>query len=283
MLLLVLPATGCILRSHRVEPMQVSHAKLQSATVTDLVNRINNEAHEIRTLNATVDIATSVGGGKSGKVTEYQEIRGYILVRQPGMLRMIGLTPVVRTRAFDMVSKGADFELYVPPQRKLYVGKNDVAVNGSTGLTAMRPQIIYNALLLIDIDPQSDIAVVESGQEVVTDPKSHQNFQQPDYRLDIIHHGAKGWFLERKIYFNRATLQPRHQRVFNDKGHAVSDMQYRDWKQYQGLWFPAVIEIWRPIEEYRITLGVVKLELNQNLTDQQFALTTPADTKVMQD
>jgi outer membrane lipoprotein-sorting protein len=164
----------------------------------------------------------------------------------------------------------------------LYVGKNDEATNGGTGLTGLRPQIIYNALLLNDIDPQDDIAVVESGVEQETDPKSHKSVQQPDYRLDVIHRGPDGWLLERKLYFSRADLQPRRQRVYDRKGHVVSDIQYDQWKQYGSIWFPSVIEIVRPVEEYRITIGLVKLAINENLTDQQFALTTPEGTQVVQ-
>lgn len=280
-MLLLLPATGCLLRSHKVERVQLSKAELQTATVPDLVARLNREAHDIKTLNATVDIATSVGGAKKGKVTEYQEIRGYILVRQPGLLRMIGLAPVVRTRAFDMVSSGPDFKLYVPPKGKLYVGKNDMAPSGATGLTSLRPQIIYNALLLNDIDPRNDIAVLENGNETVVDPESHKNLQQPDYRLDVIHRGPKGWYLERKVYFNRVDLQPRRQRVFDMDGSVVSEISYDKWKQYGSLWFPSVIQIWRPAEEYQITIGLVKLTINEPLTDQQFQLAAPDNTEVV--
>ena len=37
-------------------------------------------------------IDTSVGGVNKGQVTDYKEIRGYVLARKPSMLRMIGLT-----------------------------------------------------------------------------------------------------------------------------------------------------------------------------------------------
>lgn len=281
-LLIILPATGCLLRSHRVEHAPVSDSVLQSASVADLVNQTNQQATQIKTLSATVDIATSVGGAKAGKVTEYQEIRGYILVRQPELLRMTGLLPVVRTRAFDMVSNGADFRLYIPQKNKLYVGTNDLASNGGTGLASMRPQIIYNALLLNGINPTNDIAVLESGLEIVTDSKSKKKVPQPDYRLDVLHRAAGGWLLERKIYFSRTDLKPRRQRVYDTKGEVVSDIQYDQWKQYGDIWFPSVIEIERPIEEYRITIGLVKLDLNQPLTEKQFELTLPDGISVVQ-
>ncbi len=280
-LLLVLPATGCLLRSHRVERAAALDATLRTATVTELISQVNAQASAIKTLTATVDIATSVGGSKSGRVTEYQEIRGYILVRQPNLLRMTGLMPVVRTRAFDMVSSGPDFKLYIPQKSRLYIGKNDAQTSGGTGLAGLRPHIIYNALLLNDINLLEDIAVLESGQEIVTDSKSQKKVPLPDYRLDVIHRGPGGWYLERKIYFDRTALKPRRQRVYDMKGDVVSDILYGKWQEYGELSFPSVIEILRPVEEYRITLGMVKLDLNQPLTDKQFELIPPEGTAVM--
>jgi hypothetical protein len=282
-LTLTLPLTDCLLRSHKVEPAaSISNAVLQPATRDQLVAKINDIPAHLRTLNATVDIATSVGGARTGKVTDYQEIRGYILVRQPGELRMIGLMPVVRTRAFDMVSNGADFKLYIPTKNRFYTGKNNVATPGATGLTALRPQVIYDALLLNTINSEQDIAVVESGSEKVQDPQTHKTVEAPDYRLDVVHRGHDGWYLERRIYFERIGLQPRRQSFFNEQGEIVSDIRYDKWAQHDNVWFPSVIEITRPVEEYTITIGMVKLTMNGPLTDEQFALVQPPDAQVIQ-
>src|SRR5918911_3367451 len=100
----LVPLTGCLWRSHSVKRTSVPVANLREATRDQLVNSVNSESAKIQTLNATVDIAASVGGEKKGKVTDYTDIKGYLLVREPNMLRMIGLFPVVRNKAFDMVS-----------------------------------------------------------------------------------------------------------------------------------------------------------------------------------
>lgn len=281
-LALSLPLTGCLFRSHKVSGPTFSNAALQTADTEQLVDRVNRIARDVRTLNATVDIASSVGGARTGTVTEYQEVRGYILVRQPGELHMIGLMPVVRTRAFDMVSNGRDFKLYIPPKNRFYTGRNDAVAPGATGLTALRPQVMYDALLLNPIDSQQDIAVLESGSQKVEDPKTHKSFDQPDYRLDIIRRGARGWYLERKIYFDRTDLQPRRQAFFNDKGDIVSDIRYDKWLPYDNVWFPSVIEISRPIEEYSITIGIVKLTMNAPLSNEQFTLVQPPDAQLIQ-
>ncbi|MFB3815927.1 MAG: hypothetical protein ACE14L_17625 [Terriglobales bacterium] len=275
----MVPLGGCLFRSHKVERPSAT-ANLQTATKGELVDRLNYIARNIHTMNATVDIATAVGGAKTGKVTEYQEIRGYILARQPGMLRMIGLLPVIRSRAFDMVSDGRQFELWIPAKNKFYVGSNSQVAPGATGLASMRPQIIYDALLLNDINGE-DIVVLESGTETVVDPRTRKPTQQADYRIDVINRGQTGWYLKRKIYFSRIDLQPRMQQVFDESGNILTEVYYDKWQQRGAVWFPNVIQIKRPAEEYDITIGMVKLTMNEPLTDQQFALGQPSGSQLV--
>jgi len=85
-LIAVVPLGGCLFRSRPVA-LRTSTAPLQTATRDELIERINSEASEIQTLKATVGITASVGGSKRGKITEYQEIRGFILARKPSSLR----------------------------------------------------------------------------------------------------------------------------------------------------------------------------------------------------
>src|SRR5437870_6374802 len=169
----VLPLTGCLFRSHKVE-RQVSTVPLKSATQQELIDYINTQAAKIKSMQATVDIDTSVGGALKGKVTDYQQIRGYVLARKPAMLRMIGLMPIVRNRAFDMVSDGQQFKLWIPPKNKFVVGTNEVTKPSSNALENLRPQVIYDALLLHPIDQEHEIAVVQNDFENVTDNKGHR-------------------------------------------------------------------------------------------------------------
>ena len=278
--LLLVPLTGCLFRSHKVE-RRLSTATLKTATQQELVNIINSQAERIYTLNATVDIDTSVGGAKKGKVTEYKEIRGYLLVRKPEMLRMVGLLPILRNRAFDMVSNGKTFELWVPPKNKFYVGRNDVVHPAANPLENLRPQIIYDALLLQAIGGPDEIAVLEGGTEIVTDPKTHKEVEQPDYILNVIAREPAGWRLDRKIMFSRTDLEPRREVLFDKEGNIATDVHYGPFKDYNGVLFPSVLQITRTQEEYSITLGIVKMTINSPLTDQQFTLVQPSTAQVV--
>lgn len=279
-LALALPLTGCLFRSHKVE-RNLSTAQLQTATKQQLIDYINTQASKIQSLTATVDIDTSVGGVKKGKVTDYREIRGYVLVRKPSMLRMIGLMPIVRNRAFDMVSDGQNFKLWIPPKNKFVMGRNDVVHPSSQPLENIRPQQIYDALLLQPIDPQNEIAILEMGSEMVEDPKTHKIVVQPDYELNVIRRTDRDWYLDRKIVFNRYDLHPDRELIYDQQGSLVTDTHYSDFRDYAGVQFPSVIRIWRPQEEYSILLKMVKLQLNQPLTDEKFALQPPPGAQLV--
>lgn len=278
---MLLPLGGCLFHSRKPSVL-MSTAQLKSATFPELVAQINSQAAQIQTLNATVDIAASTGGSKKGKITDYQAITGYILVRKPELLRMIGLFPIVRNRAFDMVSNGQTFKLWVPPKNKFVIGRNDVIKPSSTTpLENLRPQHIYDALLLRAVDPQQEIAVLEQGNETVQDPKTHKDVLQPDYIIDVIRKSDKSWYLSRKIYFSRVDLQPHRQVVYDKNGNVATDATYQDFKEYGKVLFPSVIHIFRPQEEYAVTLTIQKMKVNDPMTDDQFALSQPAGSQLV--
>ena len=281
LMVVLLTLSGCLFRSHRVES-RMSTAQLKQATEAELVNRINSAAAKIRTLNASVEISTSVGGWTKGKITQYQKISGYILVRKPGMLRMIGLLPIVRNRAFDMVSNGLSFALYIPPKNRFVIGRNDIIThNTNQPLENLRPQHILDAFLVREIDPSHEIVVLENGYETVNDPQTRKEAQQPNYILIVLDRDDSGWYLSRKIIFRRTDLQPHQQIIYDKNGYIASDVHYTDFSMRDGIDFPNSIDIWRPQEEYDINLSVTKFSTNQPLTDEQFALQQPPGAQLV--
>jgi len=280
LVLATLPLSGCLFRSRKVE-RQFSTVPLQATTQQELVDAINAQAAKIQTMQATVDIDTSVGGVNQGKVTDYKEIRGYVLARKPAMLRLIGLMPIVRNRAFDMVSDGKEFKLWIPPKNRFVTGRNDVeTTNPKQPLESVRPQNLYEAILIREIDPENEIAVLENGYETVLDAKKHR-VEQPDYEIVVVRKGKKAWFLSRKIIFSRTDLKIHRQFMYDENGTLATDVRYGEYKDYDGINFPVQTEIERPQEEYDITLNIVKLEFNKSLTDDQFALEQPPGADVV--
>ena len=68
----VLPLSGCLFSSSRNVQTRISTNKLQTATLEQLVDKINSGAAGLHTMNATVTIDASSGGEKKGKVTDYR-------------------------------------------------------------------------------------------------------------------------------------------------------------------------------------------------------------------
>ena len=280
LVLAVLPTTGCLFRTRPVEDTY-SKTALRESTQSGLIDTINQQAEKIQSLQATVDIDTSAGGVKKGHVTDYKEIRGYVLARKPAMLHMIGLLPIVRTTAFDMVSNGEEFKLWIPPKNRFVVGRNEVQTyNVREPMENIRPQDIYEALLIRPIDPEHEIAVLENGFEILHDPKGLRVLQA-DYELVVIRKGQQGWKLSRKIVFARTDLEPHRQYIYDEQGNLITDARYANYKDYDGVSFPSRIEIYRPQEEYDIKLNILKLEINKALRDDQFALEQPPGAEVV--
>jgi hypothetical protein len=278
--LAMLSTTGCLFRTRPVEE-QYSKAPLKDSTQQGLIDSINQQAESIHTLKATVDIDSSSGGLKKGHITDYKEIRGYVLARTPDNLHMVGLMPIVRTTAFDMVSDGKDFKLWIPPKNRFVMGKNEVQTpNADQPMENIRPQNIYEALLIRRINPDSEIAVLENGYETLHDAKGHRVLQD-DYELTIIQKYDKGWRLERKIIFGRTDLKPHQQYIYSEDGKVATDAHYAEYKDFEGVNFPSRIEIYRPQEEYDITLNMLKVDINQPLKDDQFVLEQPSGAVVV--
>ncbi|HLJ25181.1 MAG TPA: hypothetical protein VKY85_00570 [Candidatus Angelobacter sp.] len=261
----------------------MSTATLRDATKEQLIGAINDMASRVQSLNASVDIDTSVSKQKKGKtnqyqVTDYPEISGYVLVRKPEMLRMRGLVPVVRSTLFDMVSNGKTFALSIPPQSKFIVGSNQVGKPSSQALENLRPQAVLDALLLKEIDLQNEVTVLEQGTETVKDPKTHKHVEQADYELIIFRKDGND---SRKLIFNRVDLLPHEQLIYDAQGRLVTDAHYENFTEYGGIPFPAIVELERPIENYTIQLSIGKLTVNQPLKDAQFELPQPPGSKLI--
>jgi outer membrane lipoprotein-sorting protein len=273
------PLGGCLFRTRPLD-RQISDRPLKAATQQDLIEYVNTQAAKIQSMQATVDIDASAADLKNGRVTDYKEIRGYVLARKPAMLRMKGLLPLVRNTAFDMVSDGQEFKVWLPTKNKFVIGSNNADnYQPDKRLENMRPQYIYDALLIPPIGAD-EIAVLENGYETVLDAKKHR-VEQPNYELAVIRNGPKGWYLSRRIEFSRTDLLPHRQRIYDQQGNVVTDVHYQDYKDYAGTTFPSTIEIERPRENYDIALSIIKLEINKPLTDDQFALEQPTGADVV--
>ena len=281
-LITLLSVSGCGFRSSHPVKMRTSTATLKDATLDQLVESINANAEKLKTLKATVDIDSSVLEEKKNRVKDNPQVAGLILVRKPEMLRMRIYVPVLHNVMADMVSNGKNFELASPIKSKFYVGSNQQPAKPSPQpLENLRPQHISDALLLKPIEAGKEIAVLENTTEIVKDPKTHKDVQQQAYAVMVIDKDSSGHFLSRRILFSRTDLQPHEQSIYNRQGQLVTFARYENLTEYSGIMFPAIVSIQRPVEGYGITISMVKLDVNVPLTDEQFVLTQPPGSQLI--
>jgi outer membrane lipoprotein-sorting protein len=270
--LLMAGATSCLVR-RRVftrkggQPTQT----LLTTTKENLVQQIATQYAAVNSLSGTVDMVPALGTANKGKITEYKDVRAYILFRKPSDIRIIGLYPVVRNKAFDMVSNGSGFRLYIPSKNRFIEGANQIDKPSSNKLENLRPQHFQDALLVYPVDPAREETILEN----LTDEDNAV------YVLSLITRGAdRQPVLARQLWFERLKLQLVRQLIFDPAGDILTDARYNDWQRYDGVPFPKSIEVDRPKDEYGVVMTVVKMDINTAVTDDKFVLDQPSGAQL---
>jgi outer membrane lipoprotein-sorting protein len=283
LLLFLLPfVNGCLVHTRRVKQAKMP-AVVMTATAEDLVKAINDHCQDIHSLSATVVFQATVGGPRKGKEKTYTSFNGYILLRKPESLRVIGLVPVLHTRAFDMASDGQTFMLWIPHDNKVFEGPNTVTKQSPNTLENFRPNIFSDSLLINCIRPD-DLVTLTSDTDTKIDPKTKQLVIQPDYDLSIVRRKGDSQELipERVIHFDRVDLRPYQEDIYDPNGAIQTQAIYGPDQTFGPVKFPGSITIKRPLEEYQIVIAFQKLITNLKLNDDQFELKTPRGTIVQE-
>src|ERR1017187_10799024 len=95
------------------------------ADLSTLLAAINKQYAAVHDFSATVDMVPALGSAEKNHITEYKDVRAYIRFRKPANIRLIGLVPVVRSQAVDMLSDGATFKLSVPSKNRFIVAPSE--------------------------------------------------------------------------------------------------------------------------------------------------------------
>jgi len=266
----VLLLSSCLARRRvitrgRNTPTQI----LLNADKQTLLKLVSTEYAAIQTISATVDMVPAIGSANKGKITEYKDVRAYILYRKPAEIRIIGLYPVVRNKAFDMISNGYEFRLFVPAKNLFIKGPTEVLTPSPNKLENLRPRVFLDALLVQPVNLDAEFAVLED----FTDEDNAA------YIVHVLYKGEDGDLrLSRDIWFDRLSLHIARQIIFDPHGEILTDARYNDWKTYDNVPFPRIIDINRPKDEYGVVITVVKMEINEPIGEDKFALEQPEGT-----
>jgi outer membrane lipoprotein-sorting protein len=263
--------SGCFVR-RRIITRKGGNATpvLVTADKQTLIDSLAAHYQAIRSFSATVDMTPALGSSEKSKITEYKDVRGYILFRKPDDIRIIGLYPVVRNKAFDMVSNGKDFRLYLPAKNRFVTGSNELIGRSPNKIENLRPQHFLEALLIAPMQPGEKAELVNLTDE-----------DNAVYILHFVRVGPGGEILPaRSVWFSRINLHLNRLLVYDPAGNILTDARYSDWKDYDGVPFPKTIDITRPQDEYAVVLSVVKMEINRGVSDDKFVLEQPEGTQL---
>ena len=275
--------TGCFRTTHIVQLTQPPDM-YKSTSVENLQRIISDRDAAIKTLNASVLLIASTGGGKEGKVVTYTSFKGFIFVRKPRDLRVIMLLPVLGSRALDMVSNGNTFTLVhaTGGHGDVWIqGSNTVTTPSKNGLENLRPPVFFDSMMVPGVAADEYVVLSESSRVLAAKSKHQAAIEEPDYILDVLKRSTGNALqLERRVYFSRVTLLPFQQDIYNDKGEVETSATYDNYQDFNEIHFPMLINIRRPLDEYALKLQVTKLTLNQSLENDQFELKIPAGVTV---
>ena len=282
-LVLLAPAlTGCLTRTHAVRKTQLAPV-VQSATLDQLLSRINQQYDGVQTLNASVEITAATGGSRNGQVKEYTSLAGYIFLRKPEELRVLLLLPVIRSKALDMVSDGKTFKLLIPPRNRAVVGTNEVTEPSKNGLENLRPAVFLDSLLVKGVGANQIVSLTQDVRLIEPADKKKALVEEPDYDIEILAQpNGQTVHTERVVHIGRSTLLPYQQDIYDVSGQVATRAFYSDYQKYGAIQFPTKIVIRRPLDDYSLTLAVTKISFNEKLEDDQFDLKIPENVTVQQ-
>lgn len=277
-LALPLLLSGCsLLPTTRKLPVPKAPSIVRTATPQELVDSLNERWDAIHTLTATTEVQATETKGSLAEA--FPSARTFILIRKPGMLRVLG--EYFGVRVFDMASNGQTFKLEIPSKNKVLEGSNDVTQKSPNPLENLRPGFFLDAMLIRGTNPD-DFYSVASDTETVEDPTHKHLLLTPEYILTVMRRkeGSQELTPIRVITIHRDDLLPSEQDIYNDDGILETHIAYSGYQNFGPDVFPSKIVITRPIEGLRLVLSVVKVTENIDLPDKQFQVDIPAGTSV---
>jgi predicted small lipoprotein YifL len=244
------------------------------ATSEQLLDRYNALARNLQSLNATVELKPFAGSAYTGVISEYHEVKAFLLASRPYYIRMIGQVPVVGKTVFDMASDGRDFEVSIPPKNKFLVGPVSLSRQSAKPIENLRPQHLVDALLWPEVRKEEVVLLEEFNDE-----------SGRFYVLTVLRGGYQAEIL-RKIWFDRADLHLVRLQSYGPKGALLSDVRYANWQPLDTpgsalAEFPRSLRIDRPRDEYRLDMTVTKIALDESIAPDRFQLEAPQGAEIV--
>jgi outer membrane lipoprotein-sorting protein len=271
---------GAIKKATKIAPE--AKPVIRDASREELLEKYNEIARGIKSVNATVELKPIAGSKYSGIIEEYHEVKAFLLAERPAEIRVIGQAPVIGKTVFDMASDGETFRVWIPSKNKFLVGSVALERTSDKPIENLRPHHLLDALLWPEVRKEESVLFEEFNDEVAR-----------YYVLTVLRGGYRTEIL-RKIWFDRTDLQISRLQTFGPKGVLLSDVHVSDWEPVLGdqerpggappnsvSAFPRAMRIERPHDDYRLDLQITKVTLNEDLPQDRFKLEQPAGSEVV--
>jgi outer membrane lipoprotein-sorting protein len=270
-------AAGCFTIKRRIEVRKEEIRPQLESTEENLLASYNEQARAVQTLQATVDLIPSTGSTHSGVVEEYHDVTGFILAERPAAVRVIGQAPVVAKNIFDMFSDGDEFRIYIPSKNEFLIGPATLTRASDKPIQNFRPNHIVEALFWPDVKPGKNVLFEQF------------DLDEGRYYILTLLREVDGGKLEtaRKIWYDRANLCVSRVQLFVAAGRLDSDIAYSDWRPAgttpatgivrvaAQISYARDIKIWRPQDDYKLEIQILKLTLNEHISADRFVLNPP--------
>jgi hypothetical protein len=271
---------GCsLLPTTRRLPVPKAPSITRTITPEALVAQLNQRWDAVHTLTSTVEIQATELNTNLGLAKDFPSARGFILMRKPSNLRVVG--QFFGVLVFDMASDGKDFVLEIPSKNKVIRGPSALTRKSPNAFENLRPEFFLDAMLVRGVEP-TDFYSVAADTETVEDAAHKHLLITPEYVLSIMHRkeGSQELKPARVITFHREDLLPYEQDIYNDEGDLETHVAYSSYQNFGASRYPSKIVIKRPIEGIQIVLSVEKVTENVTLPDDQFHVNIPDGTVV---
>jgi outer membrane lipoprotein-sorting protein len=274
LILLLLVLTSCIKKTI-VVPQDQRPLPAKSATRGELFQKLLEHSEPVQTLKGTVTLDLTRGGAKPGVLDQYRQTRGYVFVERPSHIRIQVQLPIVLTTVAIMVSDGQQYRISIPIKNQFAIRDVNEPATSQSSLADLRPQMFLDGLF-VDIKRHIDRkSVSNSFEEAVEGIHSYYVFSffdtsKPDAEV-----------LE-KIWIDRTDLQVARKQVFGKEGRLETEADYQNYHTHEGIDFPDVVTIRRPVEALTVKMTFQQTSLNEKLDASVFNLPRPEGAELVQ-
>lgn len=273
-------AAGCATAQKVAKKPASAPIALLTSNKADLVAQYNQQAQNVKTINAAVTMTLIAGSAYTGVIKQYHQVNGFILAQQPADIRVIGQVPVVGTNIFDMVSDGETFHIFIPSKNQFIIGPARLERPSATPIENLRPQHLTGAIFWTPIPPNAPVLFEEAGD--TSDVPARYYVLTVVETANSSPSAAGEWQIARKIWVDRADLHVSRIQTYDPAGKMLSDTRYSEWDTFGTGRYPRQIAVNRPANDYELQIHVVRLTLNETITADHFVLQQPPGTQLVQ-